>query len=82
MNKTELFHLHSLLAAIVEDFGDRGSLAAADLEAYRALGTSQFDVRASRADHRDAVLALSGALSDAAERDAGQDAEPEVPLAD
>lgn len=78
MNKTELFHLHSLLAAVAEDFADRESLADADLDDYRELGTSQFDVQAARDAHGAAVLTLAQSLSAVAERDAGKGAERDV----
>jgi hypothetical protein len=63
VNKNELLHLHALLWHLASESTDRGWARPEAFEAYRQLGVSPVDLRASRRDHKRAVRALSGTLA-------------------
>jgi hypothetical protein len=63
MKKNELVHLHALLARVATDYLERGLLSPADCEPYESLDVTPLSLRASRASHEEAVLALARLLA-------------------
>ena len=63
MRKQELIHLHSLLAQVQNHYeADTGSDV--DQDEYRTLGVKPTSIHKSKTDHKDAVFALAGGLTD------------------
>jgi len=72
MKQKELVHLHGLLGTAARELMEEGVVAESDLAEYERLGTSPMAMRKSRADHREAALALADSLADAV----GAESEP------
>lgn len=74
MRKQEFIHLHGLLAELAKYC--REEEIEIDLGSYRTLETRSTSIHHSKDDHREAVLALAGALASGLEDDIAAEAEP------
>lgn len=63
MKKQELIHLHGLLAEISSDFEQRTGKSPC-LDEYESLGVRPTSIHRSKTEHKAAVFALAGSLTD------------------
>jgi len=64
MKKQELIHLHGLLAE-VGDFYEKRTGSEIDFEEYNSMGVRPTSIHCSKTDHKAAVFALSGGITEA-----------------
>lgn len=64
MKKQELIHLHGLLAEVSNHFEGRHDTTL-DLSKYESKGVRPTSIHKSKTEHKDAVFALAGGITDA-----------------
>ncbi|WP_290819004.1 UPF0058 family protein [Halovivax sp.] len=75
MKKQELIHLHGLLAEVSNQCGVWTDCPV-DLEEYESLGIRPTSIHKSKTDHKAAVFALAGGITDHMHEDAETEAVP------
>ena len=68
MKKQELIHLHGLLAE-VHDHYEKAAGTQVTAEEYETLGVRPTSIHKSKTDHKAAVFALAGGITDEMERE-------------
>lgn len=65
MDKQEAMQTHRLLMTVAQEAANRfdTGLSMSDLDQYQEVGVKPTDLHKKRADHEDAILALSGDLA-------------------
>ncbi|MFB6119610.1 MAG: UPF0058 family protein [Halobacteriaceae archaeon] len=69
MKKQELIHLHGLLAEVGNHYEEHKD-ASLDLTEYETMGVRPTSIHRSKTDHKAAVFALIGGITDEVESEA------------